>query len=209
MQCICKMGINIGEFPHHCYLLLQLFNDTHANLKVDLQTLLKQNQVHVTQSLIQGKKNFPILKIYVHLFKVGILVAKLKNRESDCQCKNACNMSDIFRSSNYFEYHFEFAEKQSLTQIESNDWKSGDRIIWVGSIGLDLDQDSLSESKREMNWLRTFLNSVFFIIWVKSLLGSPWVGHICISLRTPEEKKVFMNIVSPNCSTVSADNNIF
>ena len=101
----------MGEFPHHCYLLLQLFNDTHANLKVDLQTLLKQNQVHVTQSLIQGKKNFPILKIYVHLFKVGILVAKLKNRESDCQCKNACNMSDIFGSIIILNIIFEFAEK--------------------------------------------------------------------------------------------------
>ena len=34
------MGIN-REFPHHCYLLLQLFNDTHAYLKWDLKTLFK------------------------------------------------------------------------------------------------------------------------------------------------------------------------
>ena len=44
---------------------------------------------------------------------------------------------------------------QFLTQIESDHWKSGDRIIWVGSIWLDLDQDSLSEGKWKMDWLQT------------------------------------------------------
>ena len=97
-----------GDFSHHYYLLLQLFNDTHANLKWDLKTLLKQSQLYVTQSLIQGMKNFPILRIYAHLFKVRILVAKLKNRESDCQCKNTCNMSDFFRYFHHFRYYFEF-----------------------------------------------------------------------------------------------------
>ena len=148
-----------------------------------------------TQSLIQGLTlSFPILKIYVHLFKVRILVAKLKNRESDCQCKNACNMSDIFGYSNYFEYHFEFAESNRynffLTQIESNNWECGDRIIWVGSIWLDLDQDSLSESKWKMDWLQTIqLFQSFSLYELKSLHGSPWVSHICISLRTSGEKE--------------------
>ena len=92
-----------------------------------------------------------------------------------------------------------------LTQIESNDWECGDRIIWVGSIWLDLDQDSLSESKQEMNWIRTFFYLVFFIIWVDHL-GSVTFAFLSEHL---ERKKSCQEHCQSNCSTVSADNNRF
>ena len=147
----------IGDFPHHCYLLLQLFNDTHANLKWDLKTLLKQNQIHVTQSLIQGwTTSFRILNIIYPPVQSQNTRSETQEQRKWLSVQKCLQYVILFSSnisiiSNIILNLMKSDRCQFLTQIESNHWECGDRIIWVGSVGLDFDQDSLSESKQEMN----------------------------------------------------------